>query len=76
MDTMNKQDIKIGDIMLYYTTIQHFTSTLVVMSHNTNACSVFMPQRICALHMLSMTPRMRDHLNAKDVNVTSQPKCW
>ncbi len=32
-------------------TIQHFTSTLVVMSHKINACSVFALRRISALHM-------------------------
>ncbi len=56
-------------------TIQHFTSTLVLMSHKTNACFMFAPQHISALQAFSVVPHPRDQLKAKDADVTSLPKC-
>ena len=52
--------------------IRHFTSTLVVTSHNIKACSVFLPLHISALYVLA--PRPRDQLSAKNADVTSLPK--
>ncbi len=56
--------------------IWYFTSTLVVTSHEINACSVFaLWVNLCAVHV-SMASRLHDQLNKERTEVTSLPKCW
>ncbi len=56
-------------------TIQPFTNTLVVTSHKINARWVFAPQCMLRASCVSVAPRPRDQLNAKDTDVMSLPKC-
>ncbi len=54
------------------TTIQ-VTSSLVVTSDKINACSVYAQKAYLRAARVSVAPRPRDQLNAKDADVTSLP---
>ena len=56
----------------YCMCIRHFTSTLIVMSHKINACSVL------ALWACGISPgcNVLVWLHARVIDVTSLPKCW
>ncbi len=47
----------------------HFTSTLVVTSQESNACSVFTLQGCLHVTCVRLGPWPRDHLNAKDAGI-------
>ncbi len=49
--------------------IQHFTSALVMTSHQINACAVFASCAYLRNAHVSVAARMRDYLNAKDVDM-------
>ena len=49
------------------------TSSLVVTSDKIKACSVYKQQAYLRAARVSVAPRLRDHLNTKDADVTSLP---
>ncbi len=49
------------------------TSSLVVTSDKINACSVYTQQAYLHAARVSVAPRPRDQVNAKDVDITSLP---
>ncbi len=57
--------------LLYKLPMIQVTSSLVVTSDKINACSVYTQQAYLRVARVSMAPRPRDQLNAKDANVTS-----
>ena len=60
----------------FTTSMQHFTSTLVVTSFKINASSVFAQRRISALDLIEWLQVARDQLNGNDADITSPSKYW
>ncbi len=68
----NQWSSRIISIHVNKTMIQ-VTSSLVVTSDKMNACSVYTQQAYFCAARVSVAPRPRDQLNAKDADVTSLP---